>query len=81
MSYVAHRFAEIEAARRREAELRGQVREYLAELRRSRGVTLRELAQACGWRSVAHACEVEAGHRNWTAEAAGRAEAFLISKP
>lgn len=50
---------------------------HLKYLRLSRGVSMRELAEVCGFSSAGHVCDLEKGKRNWTEEAAMKAEEFL----
>jgi len=56
------------------------IRQSIARERARRGVTMRELAGACGWNSVAHMSDLESGRRNWTHVAAIKALAFLEKK-
>ena len=56
------------------------IRESIALERARRGVTMREIAAACGWRSVAHVSELESGTRNWTQAGAAKALAFMEKK-
>ena len=53
------------------------IREAIALERARKGVTMREIAAACGWASVAHVSELESGTRNWTQAGAAKALAFL----
>lgn len=54
-----------------------RIETHLYLLRTKKGVSMRELANACGFRSAAHICDLEKGKRNWTEEAAMKAEEFL----
>jgi len=56
------------------------IRQSIASERARRGVTMRELADACGWSSVAHMSDIESGRRKWTHAAAIKAIAFLEKK-
>lgn len=56
---------------------RDNVMVHLKYLRMEKGASMRELANACGFASQAHICDLEKGKRNWTEQAAMKAEEFL----
>lgn len=76
-SFVYHQFWERDKHLHEAQINRENVMVHLKYMRISRGATMRELANACGLKSAAHICDLEKGKRNWTEQAAMKAEEFL----
>jgi hypothetical protein len=76
-SFVYHQFWERDKHLNAAQVNRDNVMIHLKYMRISRDVSMRELAKACGFASEAHICDLEKGKRNWTEEAAMKAEEFL----